>query len=123
MDPSRLTTIPLFEGLPEEEIQRAVTFAEERTIADGQVIVREGDFSDKISFIEEGSVEVIRGGEPTAELGPGEVFGEAGVLGKTMRNADVVAIAPLRIFTLTRWDVKRLPRLAERLSARAAERA
>jgi CRP/FNR family cyclic AMP-dependent transcriptional regulator len=123
MDPSRLTTIPLFDGLPEEELQRAATFAEERTIADGHVIVREGDFSDKISFIEEGSVEVIRGGEPTADLGPGEVFGEAGVLGKTMRNADVVATAPLRIFTLTRWDVKRLPQLAERLTARAAERA
>lgn len=123
MDPSRLTTIPLFDGLPDEELQRAATFAEERTIADGQVIVREGDFSDKISFIEEGSVEVIRGGEPRADLGPGEVFGEAGVLGKTMRNADVVATAPLRIFTLTRWDVKRLPQLAERLSARAAERA
>jgi CRP/FNR family transcriptional regulator, cyclic AMP receptor protein len=123
MDPSRLTTIPLFDGLPEEELQRVTTFAEEHTIPDGQVIVREGDFSDKLSFIEEGTVEVLRGGEPRAELGPGEVFGEAGVLGKTMRNADVVATSPLRVFTLTRWDVKRMPQLAERLSAQAAERA
>jgi CRP/FNR family cyclic AMP-dependent transcriptional regulator len=123
MDPTRLTTIPLFDGLPDEELQRVATFAEERTVPDAHVIVREGDFSDKLSFIEEGTVEVIRGGEPRAELGPGDVFGEAGVLGKTMRNADVVSTSPLRLFTLTRWDLKRTPRLAERLSAQAAERA
>jgi CRP-like cAMP-binding protein len=123
MDPSRLTTIPLFDGLPEEELQRVATFAEERTIPDGHVIVREGDFSDKLSFIEEGTVEVLRGGEPRAELGPGDVFGEAGVLGKTMRNADVVSTSSLRVFQLTRWDLKRTPVLADRLSAQAAERA
>jgi CRP-like cAMP-binding protein len=123
MDPSRLSTIPLFDGLPEEELQRIATFAEERTVPDGQVLVREGDFSDKLSFIEEGTAEVLRGGELRAELGPGDVFGEAGVLGKTMRNANVVATASMRLFTLTRWDLKRTPVLAERLSAQAAERA
>lgn len=123
MDPSRLSTIPLFDGLPAEELARVATFAEERTIADGQTIVREGDFSDKLSFIEEGTVEVQRAGEPVATLGPGEVFGEAGVIGKTMRNADVTATAPLRVFMLTRWDLKRLPELEGRLSAHAARRA
>jgi CRP/FNR family cyclic AMP-dependent transcriptional regulator len=123
MDPARLSTIPLFDGLPQEELERACTFAEERSIPDGQIIVREGDFSDKLSFIEEGTVDVRHGGSSVAELGAGEVFGEAGVMGKTMRNADVVATAPLRIITLTRWDLKRLPELEERLGAHAAERA
>jgi CRP-like cAMP-binding protein len=122
MDPSHLSTIALFDGLPDEELQRVATFAEERTVADGQQLVREGDFSDRLSIIQEGSVDIRHGDELVATLGAGEVFGEAGVIGKTMRNADVVATSPLRIFTLTRWDLKRLPQLAERLSARAAER-
>jgi len=123
MDAARLTAIPLFAGLPAGEIELISTFSDERSVPDGERIVREGDFSDQLSVIEEGSAEVRHGGEPVATLGPGDVFGEAGVLGKSMRNADVVATSPLRLVTLTRWDVKRVPQAAQRMRDLAERRA
>ena len=41
--------------------------------------------------IEEGTADVIRGDETIATLGPGDFFGEIGVLEKTLRTASVVA--------------------------------
>jgi len=123
MDAARLTSIPLFADLPAEEIEIISTFSEERSIPDGTRIVREGDFSDQLSVIEEGTAEVRHGDEVVAKLGAGDVFGEAGVLGKSMRNADVVATAPLRLVTLTHWDVKRIPAAAQRMRDLAERRA
>jgi CRP/FNR family transcriptional regulator, cyclic AMP receptor protein len=62
-----------------------------------------------------------------ATLGPGDVFGEVGVVRKGLRNATVRASTPMRLITLTGWDLRRLrngtPELATRLQALADERA
>jgi CRP-like cAMP-binding protein len=64
--------------------------------------------------IEEGEAEVVRGGERLAVLGPGEFFGEMALLEKTVRMASVIAITPMRLVTLSHWDLKRLgPALEE----------
>jgi CRP-like cAMP-binding protein len=52
---------------------------------------------------------VIQGGRKVADLGPGDVFGETGVLARELRNASIVASSPMRLIRLTTWDVKRLP--------------
>jgi CRP-like cAMP-binding protein len=115
MDANRLTALPVFDGLPEEELKRIATFAEEQSAAAGTTLVREGDFSDRVSVIEEGTVEVRQEGNVVASLGTGDVFGEVGVLGKTMRNADVVATSSVRLMTLTRMDLKRAPQAEARI--------
>ena len=51
---------------------------------------------------------MISGGEVVAELGPGDFFGEAGVLEKQQRNATVVAKTRMRLVTLTGWDLRRM---------------
>jgi len=56
---------------------------------------------------EQGEAEVVRDGEHVATLGPGEVFGEVGVLEQTLRAASVVATTPVRLVTLSRWDLAR----------------
>ncbi len=65
-------------------------------------------------------------GEQVAELGSGDFFGEMGVLQGAQRNATVVAKTPMRLLTLSSWDVKRLrktaPDLLEQLSAAIEER-
>jgi CRP-like cAMP-binding protein len=115
MDANRLTALPVFDGLPEEELKRIATFAEEQSAAEGTTLVRQGDFSDRVAVIEEGTVEVRHDGDLVANLGTGDVFGEVGVLGKTMRNADVVATSSVRLMTLTRMDLKRVPQAEARI--------
>jgi CRP/FNR family transcriptional regulator, cyclic AMP receptor protein len=52
----------------------------------------------------------VRNGRRLASLGPGDVFGEIGVLENEMRTASVVATSPMRLVKLSTWDVKRLAR-------------
>jgi CRP/FNR family transcriptional regulator, cyclic AMP receptor protein len=110
LDATRLKSIPLFEDVPEEELGQIATFAQEVTVDQGRELVREGDFSYEFMAIEEGQAEVTREGEHVADLGPGDFFGEMGLLEKTLRNATVTAKTPMQLVTLTGWDLKRMER-------------
>ena len=110
MDASRLRSIPLFKDVPDEELGQIATFAQEVTVDAGRELVREGDFSYEFMAIEDGEAEVTRHGEHVASLGAGDFFGEMGLLEKTLRNATVTAKTPMRLVTLTGWDLKRMER-------------
>jgi CRP/FNR family transcriptional regulator, cyclic AMP receptor protein len=112
LDASRLKSIPLFAEVGDEELSQIAPFANEVSVEEGKVLVREGDFSYELMAIEEGTAQVTRGGEPVADLGPGDFFGEMGLLEKTLRNATVTAKSPMRLITLTGWDLKRVERAA-----------
>jgi CRP/FNR family cyclic AMP-dependent transcriptional regulator len=112
LDPNRLKSIPLFEEVGDEELRQIAPFANEVSVEAGKVLVREGDFSYEFMAIEEGEAEVTRGGEHVADIGPGDFFGEMGLLEKTLRNATVVAKTPMRLITLTGWDLRRVERTA-----------
>jgi CRP/FNR family transcriptional regulator, cyclic AMP receptor protein len=126
LDASRLKSIPLFEEVGDEELGQIAPFAQEESVAEGTVLVREGDFSYELMAIEEGTAEVTRGGEHLADLGPGDFFGEMGLLERTLRNATVTAKTSMRVITLTGWDLKRVERAApqaiERVRAVLEER-
>jgi CRP/FNR family transcriptional regulator, cyclic AMP receptor protein len=108
MDKARLRAIPLFANLDDHDLQVIATFANETSVSDGDVLVREGDFSYELMAIEEGTAEVRRGDEVLATLGPGDFFGEVGVLQNEMRNATIVATTAMRLITLTTWEIKRM---------------
>jgi CRP/FNR family transcriptional regulator, cyclic AMP receptor protein len=112
LDASRLKSIPLFEEVGDEELAQIAPFATEVSVEEGRELVREGDFSYEFMAIEEGEAEVTRGGEHVADLGPGDFFGEMGLLEKTLRNATVTAKTPVRLVTLTGWDLRRVERAA-----------
>ena len=112
MDASRLKSIPLFEEVGDEELAQIAPFATEVSVEEGRELVREGDFSYEFMAIEEGQAEVTRAGEHVADLGPGDFFGEMGLLERTLRNATVTAKTPVRLVTLTGWDLKRVERSA-----------
>jgi len=112
LDASRLKSIPLFEEVGDEELAQIAPFATEVSVEEGRELVREGDFSYEFMAIEEGEAEVTRGGEHVADLGPGDFFGEMGLLERTLRNATVTAKTPIRLVTLTGWDLKRVERSA-----------
>ncbi|MDQ3587312.1 MAG: cyclic nucleotide-binding domain-containing protein [Actinomycetota bacterium] len=118
MDSGRLKSLPLFEGVSDEELSHIVPFVDETSVSEGYRLVNEGDYSYQFMAIEEGTAEVLRGGEHLADLGPGDFFGEMGLLEKDRRNASVVATSDLRAITMTGWDLKRLEKTAPEVTAR-----
>jgi CRP/FNR family cyclic AMP-dependent transcriptional regulator len=126
LDASRLKSIPLFQDVPDDELGQIATFAQEVSVEQGRELVREGDFSYEFMAIEEGEAEVSRHGEHVADIGPGDFFGEVGLLEKTLRNATVTAKTPMMLVTLTGWDLKRMerhiPEAIERVRAVLEER-
>ena len=126
MNEKRLAELALFEGLDAEAIRTIAKTAHELSVQDGAELVREGDYSYDLTIIDEGQAEVVHDGQVVATLGPGDVFGESGVLRKDLRNATVRAATPMRLITLTGWDLRRLrgriPELEKRLKTLAEER-
>lgn len=126
MNQKRLAELPLFEGLDEEALRTVSKVTQEVSVQEGAELVREGDYSYNLTVIDEGQADVSHDGETIATLGPGDVFGEVGVIKKGVRNATVTASSPMRLITLTGWDLRRLrnriPQLEERISKLAAER-
>jgi len=112
MDPARLKKIPVFADLSDEELQQVAAIAAEVSVPEGKELVREGDYSYDVLAIEEGTASVERAGGKIADLGPGDVIGEMGVLERSQRNATVVATSPMMLVTLTSWDIRRLRKSA-----------
>jgi len=108
VDTQRLKNVPIFAGLSDEALGHIAALAAEVSVPEGKELVREGDYSYDVLAIEEGTARVTRGGEAIADLGPGDVIGEMGVLERDQRNATVIATSPMMLMTLTGWDIKRL---------------
>lgn len=108
MDQARLKEIPLFADLSDDNLKVIATYAEEKSVSDGEVLVREGDFSYDLIAIEEGSAAVTRDGSEIATLGPGDYFGEVGVMGNQMRAATVTASSRMRLLTLDNFAIRRM---------------
>lgn len=123
MDPSRLKAIPLFSHLSESEAHRLATFATETSVAEGQILMKEGDYSTELIAIEEGSADVIKGGQRIASLSDGDLIGEMGLIEREPRSADVIATSPMRVIKLTHWEIRRMSEeTLERIKQIIAER-
>jgi len=108
MDPNRLKEIYLFSELSDEEAHRLAAFATETSVAEGQILMKEGDYSTELIGIEEGTADVLRDDQKIASLKEGDVIGEMGLLSREPRSATVVATSPMRVVKLTHWEVKRM---------------
>lgn len=108
MDTNRLTAIPLFSDLSPEEARRLATFATETSAAEGQILMKEGDYSTELIAIEEGTADVIKGGNKVASLNAGDLIGEMGLIEREPRSADVIATSPMRLLKLTHWEIRRM---------------
>jgi len=123
MEPDRLKTIPLFSSLSERALDTVSVFASETSVSTGKRLVHEGDYSYDLIVIEDGTADVIKGGEVIGSLGPGDVFGEMGMLSGGKRTADVVASSPMHLITLSKWDLKRISsEVSDQLQALVEER-
>jgi CRP/FNR family transcriptional regulator, cyclic AMP receptor protein len=127
LDVSLLKTIPLFADVPDDKLRKIAPFAETDEFAEGQEVVKEGGYSNHFFAIEDGTAKVERGGEHLADLGPGDVFGEQGLLEKQERSATVTASSRLRVIKIEHWELSRMrktmPEVVEELQRKVEERA
>jgi CRP/FNR family transcriptional regulator, cyclic AMP receptor protein len=126
MDKDRLRGIRVFADLDDDALDAVAALAAEVSVPEGKELVREGDYSYDVVAIEEGTARVHQGDTTLAELGPGDVFGEMGLLGREQRNASVTAGSPMLLTTLTGWDLRKLrkqaPAVVDALEALGRER-
>jgi CRP/FNR family transcriptional regulator, cyclic AMP receptor protein len=118
LDATQLKRIPLFSDAPDEELTKVGIFAKSKEVPEGEVVVEEGGYSRELLAIEDGTAEVTRDGEHVADLGPGDIFGEAGMLDDEMRNSTVTATSRLKLISMGHFEVKRLKKDAPDVYAR-----
>jgi CRP/FNR family transcriptional regulator, cyclic AMP receptor protein len=126
MDATQLKRIPIFADVPEEDLTVITTFATTDEVPEGKTIVKEGDYANAFMAIEEGTARVTRNGEQVGELGPGDIFGEIGLIEKEKRTATVEATSRVRLIKIEHWELqrmkKKLPEVYEKIANLAKER-
>jgi CRP-like cAMP-binding protein len=119
MDATRLEGVGIFSGLSKKELGRLAQWTDEVSVSPGQALATEGTFAHEFFVIEDGSAEVTQGGERIAELGPGEFFGEIGLLETDRRTASVVATTPMKLIVMFQREFKQMeqemPAVADRI--------
>lgn len=121
----RAYNIWLAKALPDLTEQERVSVSAQLDrvrVSAGETIVRQGDKSDRFYIVTEGEVEVVRGGEgaeqSVARLGPGQFFGEMGLLTGKPRIATVRATKDTELMSL---DDKEFAMLVTRSHGGAAD--
>jgi CRP-like cAMP-binding protein len=100
--------------------------AESLQFAAGDAVVRQGDPADRFYIITQGEVTVTRqdpsGTEvQVATLGPGQFFGEIGLLADAPRNATVAARTPIEVLALDRETFRSVTESSEGTAEDLAE--
>jgi CRP/FNR family transcriptional regulator, cyclic AMP receptor protein len=126
MDAARLAQVPMFADLTEDDRAEVAACMREVTVDAGTALATEGDNAYELFVIEEGDADVHKGGEVVRKLGPGDVFGEIGLLATGTRTASVIATSPMRLVAMFSREYKRLenqmPGLAKSLRETMAQR-
>ena len=126
----RLSNVPIFEPLNDEETGKLAASALVRVFAPNEAIVRKGQVGGSMFVVNRGAVRIqlLENGFPKTlvSLGEGEIFGEMGLFTGAPRTADVVATQETEVFEIKNTAVKPLlkenPHLVEALSKTIAER-
>jgi CRP-like cAMP-binding protein len=126
MDEAKLRDIPLFAKLSRKQRKLLALRADEVDVRPGKLVCRKGESANEVYVIEEGTAKVVRDDQYLDELGPGDLFGEMGVLDDAPRNAHVVATTPMTLMILSGAALKELqreePELARRISSTIEQR-
>jgi CRP/FNR family cyclic AMP-dependent transcriptional regulator len=126
MDPREVQSIPLFAGLSKDDQKVVAQYADEVDVPAGKVLAEEGRLAYEFFAIKDGTADVTLGGQHAATLGPGDFFGEIGLLGGDRRVASVVATSPMSLVVLTGSQLRaidsRMPGVAERIRSAMEQR-
>jgi CRP-like cAMP-binding protein len=99
-----LRNIPLFSGMPPDELSHLAGIAEEVVYPEGEVIIREGDHGEEMFLIVEGEIEIHRKSKPLAVLKSHDYFGEMSILDNEPRSATATARADCLLLRIRQSD-------------------
>jgi CRP/FNR family cyclic AMP-dependent transcriptional regulator len=115
VEPSRalqacLADMPFFASLAPREIEAFAGIATRRRIADGALVVRQGELDCHLYAVAEGLLQVSSRQTDGKEinlnlLGPGDLFGEVALFDRRERSASVVAAQASVLLVFDREDV------------------
>ncbi|UCD79222.1 MAG: Crp/Fnr family transcriptional regulator [Desulfobacterales bacterium] len=102
-----ISAIPLFSGLPEDQIAAIKQIAVEKKVNKGEILFSEGDEGNGFFVIAEGRLKVFKVSPEGKEqilhiLGPGQPFGEVSVFAGQRFPANAQALDAARVFFLPR---------------------
>jgi len=119
VDATRLEGVGLFSGLSKKERQQLGQWTEAVSVPEGYELAKQGQFAHEFFVIEDGAAKVIQDGELLTELGPGDFFGEIGLLETQRRTASVVASTPMELIVMFQREFKQMekdmPLVADRV--------
>jgi CRP-like cAMP-binding protein len=119
METKRLEAVGLFSSLGKKDLERLAGWTDEISVEEGEELATEGRFAHEFFVIEEGAADVLQGDSRIAELGPGDFFGEIGLLETERRTATVVATTPMRVIVMFQREFKSMekdmPAVADRI--------
>ena len=102
----------MFGRFPEDQLRALATMVTRRSAPRGAAIMHAGDVTDSLYIIVSGRLKVMMG-EPDGKevilsiLGPGEFFGEMGLIDDSPRSATVIAIEPCELLAVTKRAFKK----------------
>jgi CRP/FNR family cyclic AMP-dependent transcriptional regulator len=106
-----LRAVPLFASFPEDQLRMLTTMVNRRSVSRGTTIMAAGDQIDSLYIVISGRLKVMMSDADGKEvilsiLGPGEFFGEMGLIDDSPRSASVVAIEPCELLSIAKRDFK-----------------
>ena len=107
-----LKAVPLFASFPEEQLRMLTSVVTRRSAPRGSVIMGAGDATDSLYIVISGRLKVMMGDADGKEvilsiLGPGEFFGEMGLIDDSPRSASVLTIEPCELLCIAKRDFKK----------------
>lgn len=121
-----LRGVALFKACSAKDLAALARLTETVTVSAGSTVVKEGSRGREFFVISKGRARVSRRGRKVAILGPGDYFGELGLLIDQPRNATVTAVDDLDLVLLNRPQfnaaLEEVPGLASKLAKGLATR-
>ena len=107
-----LKAVPLFASFPEDQLRTLTTMVTRRSAPRSTTIMAGGDATDSLYIVLSGRLKVMMSDSDGKEvilsiLGPGEFFGEMGLIDDEPRSATVVTIEPCELLSIAKRDFKK----------------
>jgi CRP/FNR family cyclic AMP-dependent transcriptional regulator len=102
-----LKSMPMFATFTPAQLLELVAMTTRRSAPRGSAIMHEGDPTDSLYIVISGRLKVMMGEADGKEtilsiIGPGEFFGEMGLIDDNPRSASVIAIEPAELLTVSK---------------------